>query len=62
MTNIACTEDSGFDMTGTVINDDQIHINFRYNKDDCEDVNISYVFTTEEAIALRDALSELIGD
>lgn len=59
--NIASNEDSGFDMTGTVLNDEQVHINFRFNKDDCEDVNISYIFTTEEAILLRDSLIDLLG-
>jgi len=62
MMNIACNEDSGFDLTGTVLNDEQIHINFRFNKDECDDVNISYIFTVEEVITLRDALTELIGD
>lgn len=60
--NIACNEDSGFDMTGTVLKDDQIHINFRWNRDDYEDVNINYVFTTEDVTVLRDALTELIGE
>ena len=58
--NIACNEDSGFDLTGTVLNDEQIHINFRFNKDDTEDVNISYIFTVEELTVLRDSLSELL--
>lgn len=60
MMNIACNEDSGFDLTGTVLNDEQIHVNFRFNKDDCDDVNISYVFTKEELTVLRDSLSELL--
>ena len=60
MMNIACNEDSGFDLTGTVLNDEQIHINFRFNKDDTEDVNISYIFTVEELTVLRDSLSELL--
>jgi hypothetical protein len=60
--NIASNEDSGFDLTGSVLNDEQIHINFRFNKDNCKDVNISYIFTKEEVIALRDALTDLIGE
>jgi len=59
--NIACNEDSGFDLTGTVLNDDQIHVNFRFNKDDTEDVNISYIFTKEEVETLRDAFTDLLG-
>jgi len=60
MMNIACNEDSGFDLTGTVLNEEQIHVNFRFNKDECDDVNISYIFTTEELTLLRDSLSSLL--
>lgn len=59
--NIACNEDSGFDLTGTVLNEDQIHINFRFNKDDADDINISYIFTKEELSVLKDALNELVS-
>ena len=60
--NISCNEDSGFDCVGTVLNDEQIHINFRFNKDDCADTNISYIFPKEDVIVLRDLLSDLIGE
>ena len=60
--NIASNEDSGFDMTGTVLNDEQVHVNFRLNKDDSEDVNISYIFSVEDLIVLRDAFTDLIGN
>lgn len=59
--NIACNEDSGFDIIYAKIEDDQTHINFRFNKDDVEDVNINYVFTVDELITFRDILTELIG-
>ena len=62
MMNIACNEDSGFDVTATVLNDEQIHINFRFNKDECDDVNISYIFSIEEVTVLRDVFSELLGE
>lgn len=59
--NIACNEDSGFDIVCAKLIDDQTHINFRFNKDDTEDININYVFTVDELITFRDVLTELIG-
>lgn len=59
--NIACNEDSGLDITGTVLDDGQIHINFRFNHDDTEDININYTFTVDELIMLKDIFTELIG-
>jgi len=60
MMNIACNEDSGFDVVATVLNDDQVHVNFRFNKDDTDDINISYIFSMEEISVLKDLFSELM--
>ena len=59
--NIACNEDSGFDVTSNVLNKNEININFRFNKDNCNDININYTFTIDELTFLRDTFTELLG-